>query len=97
MLCGKEFRECVPLIRIMSLVIIFGEVNYIAGIVGLVNMDRQNYFFRSVLIAGVCSCLITLALVKGYGAYAGAVSLSASEALLMGMCLFGLFCNKKTR
>ena len=96
-LCGKEFRECVPLIRIMSLVIIFGEVNYIAGIVGLVNMDRQTYFFRSVLITGVCSCLITLALVKGYGAYAGAVSLSASEALLMGMCLFGLFCNKKTR
>ena len=96
-LCGTEFRECVPLIRIMSLVIIFGEVNYIAGIVGLVNMDRQNYFFRSVLITGVCSCLITLALVKGYGAYAGAVSLSASEALLMGMCLFGLFCNKKTR
>ena len=96
-LCGTEFRECVPLIRIMSLVIIFGEVNCIAGIVGLVNMDRQNYFFRSVLIAGVCSCLITLALVKGYGAYAGAVSLSASEALLMGMCLFGLFCNKKTR
>ena len=96
-LCGTEFRECVPLIRIMSLVIIFGEVNCIAGIVGLVNMDRQNYFFRSVLRAGVCSCLITLALVKGYGAYAGAVSLSASEALLMGMCLFGLFCNKKTR
>ena len=96
-LCGTEFRECVPLIRIMSLVIIFGEVNCIAGIVGLVNIDRQNYFFRSVLIAGVCSCLITLALVKGYGAYAGAVSLSASEALLMGMCLFGLFCNKKTR
>ena len=96
-LCGTEFRECVPLIRIMSLVIIFGEVNCIAGIVGLVNMDRQNYFFRSVLIAGVCSCLITLALVKGYGAYAAAVSLSASEALLMGMCLFGLFCNKKTR
>ena len=96
-LCGTEFRECVPLIRIMSLVIIFGEVNCIAGIVGLVNMDRQNYFFRSVLITGVCSCLITLVLVKGYGAYAAAVSLSASEALLMGMCLFGLFCNKKTR
>ena len=96
-LCGTEFRECVPLIRIMSLVIIFGEVNCIAGIVGLVNMDRQNYFFRSVLITGVCSCIITLALVHSCGAYAGAISLSASEALLMGMCLFGLFCNKKTR
>ena len=95
-LCGKEFRECIPLIRIMSLVIIFGEVNYIAGIVGLVNMDRQNYFFRSVLITGVCSCLITLALVRSCGEYAGAISLSASEALLMAMCLYGLFSNRKT-
>ena len=74
-LCGKDFRECIPLIRIMSLVIIFGEVNYIAGIVGLVNMDRQNFFFRSVLVTGVCSCLITLALVHSCDEYAGAISL----------------------
>lgn len=96
-LCGKDFRECIPLIRIMSLVIIFGEVNYIAGIVGLVNMDRQNYFFRSVLVTGVCSCLITLALVHGCGEYAGAISLAASEALLMVMCLYGLFKNKRVK
>ena len=94
-LCGKDFKECIPLIRIMSLVIIFGEVNYIAGIVGLVNMDRQNYFFRSVLVTGVCSCLITLALVHSCGEYAGAISLAASEALLMVMCLYGLFSNRK--
>lgn len=96
-LCGKDFRECIPLIRIMSLVIIFGEVNCIAGIVGLVNMDRQNYFFRSVLVTGVCSCLITLALVHSCGEYAGAISLAASEALLMVMCLYGLFNNKRVK
>lgn len=96
-LCGEEFSECVPLIRIMSLVIIFGEVNYIAGIVGLVNMDRQNYFFRSVLVTGVCSCLMTLALVHSCGEYAGAISLAASEALLMVMCLYGLFKNKRVK
>ncbi|MBR4065386.1 MAG: oligosaccharide flippase family protein [Bacteroidaceae bacterium] len=96
-LCGKDFRECVPLIRIMSLVIIFGEVNCIAGIVGLVNMDRQNYFFRSVLVTGVCSCLITLALVHNCGAYSGAISLTASEALLMCMCLYGLFYKSKVK
>ena len=96
-LCGKDFRECIPLIRIMSLVIIFGEVNYITGIVGLVNMDRQNYFFRSVLVTGVCSCLITLALVHSCGEYAGAISLAASEALLMVMCLYGLFKNKRVK
>lgn len=94
-LCGKDFKECIPLIRIMSLVIIFGEVNYIAGIVGLVNMERQNYFFRSVLITGVVSCLITLALVHCCGEYAAAISLSLSEALLMVMCLYGLFSNRK--
>ncbi len=96
-LCGKDFRECIPLIRIMSLVIIFGEVNCIAGIVGLVNMDRQNYFFRSVLVTGVCSCLITLALVHSCGEYAGAISLAASEALLMVMCLYGLFKYKRVK
>lgn len=96
-LCGKDFRECIPLIRIMSLVIIFGEVNCIAGIVGLVNMDRQNYFFRSVLVTGVCSCLITLALVHSCGEYAGAISLASSEALLMMMCLYGLFNNKRVK
>ena len=96
-LCGKDFRECIPLIRIMSLVIIFGEVNCIAGIVGLVNMDRQNYFFRSVLVTGVCSCLITLALVHCCGEYAGAISLAASEVLLMVMCLYGLFNNKRVK
>ncbi|MBO7239721.1 MAG: oligosaccharide flippase family protein [Bacteroidaceae bacterium] len=96
-LCGKDFSACIPLIRIMSLVIIFGEINYIAGIVGLVNMNRQNYFFRSVLITGVVSCLITLALVGSCEAYAGAISLAASEALLMVMCLYGLLNKKKIK
>lgn len=95
LLCGKEFKECIPLIRIMSLVIVFGEINYIAGIVGLVNMNRQNYFFGSVLATGVISCMITIALAAYCNAYAGAISLVASEALLMIMCLYGLFKNNK--
>lgn len=96
LLCGVEFRECIPLIRIMTLVIIFGEVNYLVGIVGLVNMNRQNYFFRSVLITGIFSCLLTLLLVRICDAYAGAISLAASEGLLMILCLYGLFKIKKT-
>lgn len=96
LLCGIEFRECIPLIRIMALVIIFGEVNYLVGIVGLVNMNRQNYFFRSVLITGVFSCLLTLSLVHKCDAYSGAISLAASEALLMFLCLYGLFNTKRT-
>lgn len=95
LLCGIEFRECIPLIRIMTLVIIFGEVNYLVGIVGLVNMNRQSYFFGSVLITGMFSCILTLLLVVPYEAYAGAVSLAASEGVLMILCLYGLLKMKK--
>lgn len=95
LLCGIEFRECIPLIRIMTLVIIFGEVNYLVGIVGLVNMNRQRYFFGSVLITGMFSCILTLLLVVPYEAYAGAVSLAASEGVLMILCLYGLLKMKK--
>ena len=90
-LCGgKEFRECVPLIRIMTLVILFGEINYLIGIVGLINLNRQNAFFRSVVITGLFSVLFIIIFAKRYGAYAAAVSMSLSEMLLTVMCVASL-------
>ena len=90
-LCGgREFRECVPLIRIMTLVILFGEINYLIGIVGLINLNRQNAFFRSVVITGLFSVLFIIIFAKRYGAYAAAVSMSLSEMLLTVMCVASL-------
>ncbi len=93
---GDKFINCIPLIRIMVLVILFGEVNYLVGIVGLVNMNKQSYFFKSVIITGVFSCLLTTLLANSCGALAGAISLSASEGLLMLLCLYGLIRIKKS-
>lgn len=94
-LCGKEFVACVPLIRIMTLVILFGEVNYLIGIVGLINMDGQRYFFQSVIVVGIFSLLFMLRTTPLYGAEAAAWAMSLSEMLLFLLCLFNLFRIKK--
>lgn len=90
-LCGKEFRDCVPLIRIMTLVILFGEINYLIGIVGLINLDRQKQFFRAVVITGLFSVAFIVIFARQYGAFAAAASMSLSEMLLTILCLSGLF------
>ena len=89
-LCGKDFVACVPLIRIMTLVLLFGEVNYLVGIVGLVNMDGQRYFFQSVIVTGVFSVVFMLLMAPRYGGNAAAWAMSLSEVLLCVLCLLSL-------
>ena len=96
-LCGKEFVACVPLIRIMILVILFGEINYLVGIVGLINMDGQVMFFRSVLLTGIFSVIFMLLCAPCWGALAAAWAMSLSEILLFVLCLFSLYrINKRS-
>ncbi len=90
-LCGKEFVACVPLIRIMTLVVLFGEINYLVGIVGLINMDGQAQFFRSVLITGVFSIAFMLLCAPHWGAVAAAWAMSLSEILLFVLCVLSLY------
>ena len=94
-LCGKEFIASVPLIRIMTLVILFGEINYLVGIVGLINMDGQRYFFQSVLITGLFSVAFMLLATPHYGGSAAAWAMSLSEMLLFILCLFSIYRIKK--
>lgn len=98
LLCGGiEFRDCVPIIRIMTPVILFGEINYLIGIVGLINLNRQRQFFHFVLVTGCFSvCFILIFAVK-YGAHAAAASMSLSELLLCILCLICLASVSKKR
>lgn len=90
-LCGKEFAACVPLIRIMTLVILFGEINYLVGIVGLINMDGQRYFFQSVIVTGVFSVVFMLLMTPRWGGEAAAWAMSLSEMLLFLLCIFSIY------
>ena len=96
-LCGKGFVDCVPLIRIMTLVILFGEINYLVGIVGLINMDGQAMFFRSVLLTGIFSVIFMLVAAPYWGATAAAWAMSFSEILLFSLCVFSLYRIKERK
>ena len=90
-LCGPEFMEATRLLRIMSPVMFFGGMNYLLGIVGLVNLDKSKLFFRSVLIAGVVSICWTLCTASFLGAEAGSWAMTLSETVLFVACLLGLY------
>ncbi|MDE7357040.1 MAG: flippase [Bacteroidales bacterium] len=90
-LCGQEFMEATRLLRIMSPVMFFGGMNYLLGIVGLVNLDKSKLFFRSVLIAGVVSICWTLCTASSLGAEAGSWAMTLSEIVLFFACLLGLY------
>ena len=90
-LCGSDMVATVPLIRIMTLVILFGEINYLVGIVGLVNMSGQAQFFRSVLVSGLFSVIFMLICTPYWGITAAAWAMSLSEILLFCLCLFSLY------
>lgn len=94
-LCGEEFTACVPYIRVMTLVILFGEINYLVGIVGLINMNGQREFFQSVIITGIFSVAFMLLMTPLWGGKAAAWAMSLSEILLFAMCLQSLYRIKK--
>ncbi len=94
-LCGREFVACVPLIRIMTLVILFGEVNYLVGIVGLINMNGQKQFFTSVLLTGFFSVAFVLLTVGEYGAGSAAWAMSLSEIVLFVLCIVSMYRLKR--
>lgn len=87
LLCGEGFSEAKHLLVIMSPVLFFGGMNYLLGIVGLVNLDRSKSFFVSVLLAGVVSVLWVICTAPGLGVDAGAWAMTLSEIVLFFSCL----------
>lgn len=85
---GPNFSQISLLIRIMSPVILFGGLNYILGIVGMVNMKMQGYFLKAVFLSGILSISMVLIGARFYESLAAAFSISFSEILLFLLCLY---------
>jgi len=91
LLCGNQYISAIKLIRIMSPIIFFGGINYLLGIVGLVNLNKQNEFFKAVLFAGIVSVLFVVLTAKKYGSVAAAGAMSLSEIVLFCFCIYYFF------
>lgn len=90
-LCGWQFMEAKPLLRIMSPVLLLGGMNYLLGIVGLVNLNRSKSFFIGVLAAGLLSVAWVLAMAPVLGVTAGAWAMTLSEGVLLISCIAALW------
>ena len=88
---GEEFVAATGLLYIMTPVLTLGALNYLFGFVGLVNLGRQRAFFHYVTVSGVASMALLVALAPVIGIKAAAVSMTASEGVLLGMCVWRLW------
>jgi polysaccharide transporter, PST family len=87
---GKEYLASILDLRIMSFVIFFGGLNYLFGIIGLINLGRSNYFTRAVLVSGLVSLAITISLAPFLFDRAAALAMLVSEIMLLAQILFVL-------
>ncbi|WP_244614393.1 oligosaccharide flippase family protein [Elizabethkingia argenteiflava] len=80
---GKGHTTTIIDFRILSLVILFGGLNYYYGIVGLVNLNKKTLFNRLVWISGMIGMIMSFILsyyMKDIGA---AISMVFAEGLLL--------------
>ncbi len=89
--------NAIGLIHIMCPVIFFGGINYIMGIVGLVNLNAQRSFFIYVMISGIISIIMLIIATPIIGLQAAAYSMSLTEILLFCMCSYKLYIIHKCK
>lgn len=82
-LTGKQEPQASLLIQIMSVVILFGGLNYYYGVLGLMTMNYKNEFSYYILISGVFSLLTCTLLSYFFKDIGAAFTVILSELLLL--------------
>jgi hypothetical protein len=78
------------IVWLMSPVLLFGCMNYIIGVVGLINLKASDLFEHNIWIAGFVAVVLMLVFGKEYSYYAAAAVWSIAEALLFVLCVWSL-------
>lgn len=91
MFCGANFQDSTILVKIMSPVIIIGTLNYVLGVVGLVNLNQQKIFFVGVMIAGFISIIFLIVTVPYLNIKAASLAVPISELCLLIICVIKLY------
>lgn len=94
-LLGGSDENANLLIRVMAPVVFFGGLNYVLGIVGLVNLGKNRTFVINVAISGILSIAFLLLTVQYWGNLSAAISMSIAELVLFILCMRKLIEIKK--
>ena len=79
---GDKFMSSIPDMQIMSFVVLFGGMNYLLGILGLVNLGYKRKFMIFVAITGVISIINLFWLINLYADKGASASMLISEIVL---------------
>lgn len=76
---GDKFLDAIPQIKIMSLVVFFGGLNYILGVIGLIILGKGKQFFSFVIVGGITCVAITTLFSSRYSGLAASWGMSIAE------------------
>jgi PST family polysaccharide transporter len=79
---GDDFLNSILNLRILSLVIVFGGLNYYYGILGMVSQGYSKQFSKIIWIAGICSILLCLFFSYLWADVGASINLVVSELIL---------------
>ena len=78
------------IVWLISPALLFGCLNYIIGIVGLVNLGESGKFQKNIWVAGISSVVFMLCACGRYSYYAAAAAWTWAELVLFLLCLYSL-------
>ena len=85
---GNYQEETILDLRIMSLVILIGGLNYYFGVLGLITMGYKKEFSKAIIITGICNVVLSFILVYFFKDTGGSLSLVASESVLLIIIIY---------
>lgn len=91
---GSNYTNSVLNFKILILVVFFGGLNYLLGIVGLINLGFEKEFTSSVFISSFVSILLGYFLIKNFKDIGASLTMVITETLLFSLILYKYFKNK---
>lgn len=92
--CNLFFKsiaeDSIVLIRLMSPLIIIGGLNYMLGIVGLINLGLQKVWFKILIISSISAVIVLLITVNFLDYYSAVVSSAIAEVLIFLKAIYSL-------
>ncbi|WP_299012648.1 oligosaccharide flippase family protein [uncultured Polaribacter sp.] len=94
---GIENNEFYIVFYILLPVIILGTINYLLGIIGLVNLNKEKWFNKATIIGGLINLSLCFLLSKTYGAAGSAIALIFAELIVLLIVIGYLLKIKKAK
>lgn len=88
LIVAKPMLEAVFDMRILSFVVLFGSLNYLFGAMGLVNLNLENYFTKSIVVVSILDIILCLILSYFFADSGASVAFVFSEFFLFILIIY---------